>query len=53
MLADVQEEAGDGEAETYLPSLALQRMFLAMVMLSLVPLLAVVGVFLDMPAVCQ
>jgi hypothetical protein len=39
--------------KTHLPSLALQRMFLAMVMLSLVPLLAVVGVFLDMPAARQ
>jgi len=51
--AEVQRKACELAMETYLPSLALQRMFLAMVMLSLVPLLAVVGVFLDMPAARQ
>lgn len=51
--ADVQGEAYEGVAETYLPSFALQRMFLAMVMFSRVRLLAVVGVFLDMPAARQ
>ncbi len=51
--ADIRQEIGERAMKTYLPSLALQRMFLAMVMLSLVPLLAVVGVFLDMPAAHQ
>jgi len=45
-----RKEGCERDVETYFASLALQRVFLAVVMLSLIPLLTVVGVFLDMSA---